>query len=225
MWWAREARAEVVFIGSLGQGGSNIFVFWGSWKSNCTGVGPSERGIMRKTDKLRWKFWPVNSHFFRRDLAFLTAASARPFNSGWYGEESSWVMLNVLQNTSNSERNWGPPSVRIVSGHPRRLNQLVSFYRIEEVLVLVTLSKQRQPVNLLTSTIYSLLLRLNRSAAHSWKENAALVTGCDWNVFRFWEGAYNWHALQLFIVVVKSLSMPCQKNSCFVNLIVLSMPM
>ena len=46
MCCAHTARAEEVFTDGNGQGGSNMLVFWGSLKSNWTGDGPSERGIL-----------------------------------------------------------------------------------------------------------------------------------------------------------------------------------
>ena len=50
-----------------------------------------------------------------------------------------------MQNVSNSARNWGPPSLRIVSGQPRVLNHLAKVFVTAAVFVLLSLSVHRYP--------------------------------------------------------------------------------
>ena len=139
----------------------------------------------------------AGSYFLSRVLVFLTAASAKPFDSGWYGEESSWWIKKFLQNFSNSEPNWGPPSDRIVSGQPSRLNQLVSLRKFFVVDVLPSLSQQRKPVSLSTRMIQSSEWSINKSAAQSLKLKKVFFNWHETICFLFWDGTYSWQDLQL----------------------------
>ena len=80
----------------------------------------------------------VSSHLLTRALRFSTAASANPFDSGLYGDNSCMMSL-LLQNSANFEWNCGPPSEQILLGNPYSKNRLfrVSIMCREVVLVKV----------------------------------------------------------------------------------------
>ena len=68
----------------------------------------------------------------------------------------------------NSDLNWGPLSLRMIWGHPSKLNQSLSISVIYDVSVFLSLSAQRYPEYLSTRTRYS----------SPWKENRSVATVC-----------------------------------------------
>ena len=52
----------------IGQGGRRISVFWRSAESRLAQDGSSERGMLRKMERLRWMFWCVTVRFLRSFL-------------------------------------------------------------------------------------------------------------------------------------------------------------
>ena len=85
-----------------------------------------------------------------RCLQFLTAASARPFAWGLYGDVSSCTMSFSSQNSSNSDLNCGPPSLLIILGHPSMLNHADSCLTMAAVFVLFSLAQHGYPEHLST---------------------------------------------------------------------------
>ena len=65
----------------------------------------------------------------------FTPASAKPLLFGLYGADTSWVMSWLEQKRENYQRNWGPPSLLMEDGQPKRLNH--------EVKTLMTASEER----------------------------------------------------------------------------------
>ena len=60
--------------------------------------------------------------FFRKFFISLTAHSAWPLDSWLYADKSSCLIRCLLHQALNGSRDWGPPSVRILTGVPWSMN-------------------------------------------------------------------------------------------------------
>ena len=155
-------------------------------------------------------FSPFLLHLVMIALMFLTAASARPFDSGLYGEESSCLMPCRSQNWENSVLNCGPPSVLIAVGHPTSVNQSDSCPTTVAVSVRLSSYVQAYPEYLSTRTIHFLPMASNRSVPTSFMgcradEGCAMLA-----VGLAWAGLSSLQTLQLSIVCRIEFFMPGQ---------------
>ena len=93
------------------------------------GLYPSERGTFRHSYSIVSVLAPED--VLLRNIFFtdFTPASAKPLLFGFYGAETSCVMSWLEQNRENSSRNWGPLSLLMEDGQPKRLNQEVRTLR------------------------------------------------------------------------------------------------
>ena len=92
-------------------------------KKSCAGELLFWRLVFCQAAIACWIFSPFSVQHMTMLLRFFTAASARPLLSGLYGDESLCCKPCAAQNSLNSERNCGPPSVRMWVGQPNSLNQ------------------------------------------------------------------------------------------------------
>ena len=114
-----------------------------------------------------FKFSPSLLHRVMMDLMFLTAASAKPLDSGLYGDESLCLMSCGSQKCVNSVENCGPPSVRMAVGHPTSVNQSDSCQTTVAVSVRFSSCVHAYPEYLSTRTIHFLPIASKRSVPTS----------------------------------------------------------
>ena len=101
---------------------------------------------------------------------FLTAASPSPFDSGLYGKLSSCLIPLLLQICAKSVLFAGPPSVHILFGQPKTMNQSSSFLTTVAVhLSLIVHSRRILNNGQLAPAIFSLERCIGRCLVRSWE--------------------------------------------------------
>ena len=144
-------------------------------------------------------------------FTFLTAASAKPFDLGLYGDETSCLMLFSLHHCLNGPVNWGPPSDLIIAGQPRLLNQSLNVFVTVLVDVVCNCLYKGKPDHLST---HRRCLRPPKSkrSRPTWAIGApkALDGGSVTLGLAGWEGRRVWHSWQEDVMFLMSLFIPCQ---------------
>ena len=119
-------------------------------KKSWAGERPSACGVFLQVSKASRKE-ASEGHIKMRYFICFTPDSARPFELGLYGDDSSFEMPISLQKELNSERNWGPPSDLRNLGKPKSQNQrnscLVIVLVVNELSLLTNGKPEKLSIN------------------------------------------------------------------------------